>query len=98
FELRFRSNPLKNGKRIKVAGGLKIGFMVNQHDKFKNDDGDKFKTYIFPNLKTWRFTVTGRIAYGKVGASRGYSLSSLFDDGRGPTVTPLSIGISIIPF
>ena len=97
-EFRVRTNENAKGNRFKLALGAKLGRTVNVHDKFIADNGDKFKTYIFPNVRDWRYGVTGRIGYGKVTLSGFYSLVSLFDTNAGEDVTPISVGISIIPF
>lgn len=97
-ELRFRTNENAKGNRFKLAIGAKIGRKVNFHTKRIDENGDRFKAYVFPNVRDWRYGVTGRIGYGKVTISGYYSLVPLFEDNRGVELTPISIGISIIPF
>lgn len=107
FEVRFRSKPHKNGKRIAASVGFKIGWLVQSHTKTKVDEdyffqgvnfGSKQKTYDIPNLTKFRYGLTARVGYANFYLSFFYSLTPLFIEGRGTQATPISVGIGISPF
>ncbi len=107
FEVRFRSKPHKNGKRIAASVGFKIGWLVQSHTKTKTDEDliyqginfrDKIKTYDIPNLTKFRYGATARVGYANFYLSFFYSLTPLFKDGRGTEATPISVGIGFSPF
>ena len=107
FEVRFRSNPHKNGKRIAASVGFKLGWLVQSHTKTRTDDDffyqginfrEKIKTYDIPNLTKFRYGVTARVGYANFYLSFFYSLTPLFVEGRGTEAVPISIGIGVSPF
>lgn len=107
FEIRFRSNAHKNGKRIAASIGFKLGWLVQSHTKTKTDqdyivDGVNFrrkiKTYDIPNLTPFRYGLTARIGYANFYLNFFYSLTPLFKDGYGTDAVPISIGIGVSPF
>lgn len=107
FEVRFRSNAHRNGKRIAASVGFKLGFLVQSHTKTETAEdymvdgvniGEKFKTYDIENLNWLRYGVTARVGYANFYLNFFYSLTSLFQDGRGTEATPISIGIGVSPF
>lgn len=107
FEVRFRSKPHKNGKRIAASVGFKLGFLVQSHTKTKTDEdyyyqgvnfGRKIKTYDIPNLTEFRYGVTARVGYANFYLNFFYSLTPLFRDGFGTPAVPISIGIGVSPF
>ena len=106
-EVRFRSNPHKNGKRIAASVGFKLGWLVQSHTKTKVDEdyyfqgvnyGRKVKTYDIPNLTKFRYGLTARIGYANFYLNFFYSLTPLFLEGRGTRAVPISIGIGVSPF
>lgn len=106
-EVRFRSNPHKNGKRIAASIGFKLGWLVQSHTKTKVDEdyffqgvnfGEKVKTYDVPNLTKFRYGLTARIGYANFYLNFFYSLTPLFTEGRGTQAVPISIGIGVSPF
>ena len=106
-EVRFRSKPHKNGKRIAASVGFKLGWLVQSHTKTKVEDdyfykgvnfGRKIKTYDIPNLTKFRYGLTARIGYANFYLNVFYSLTPLFVDGRGSRAVPISIGIGVSPF
>ena len=107
FEVRFRSNPHKNGKRIAASVGFKVGWLVQSHTKTRTDEDffyqginfrKKVKTYDIPNLTKFRYGLTARVGYAKFYLSFFYSLTPLFIEGRGTDAIPLSVGIGMSPF
>lgn len=107
FEVRFRSKPHRNGKRIAASVGFKLGFLVQSHTKTQTEEdymvdgvniGDKFKSYDIENLTFFRYGVTARVGYANFYLNFFYSLTPLFNAGRGTEATPISIGIGVSPF
>jgi len=107
FEVRFRSKPHRNGKRIAASLGFKLGFLVQSHTKTETEEdymvdgvniGSKFKSYDIENLTFFRYGLTARVGYANFYLNFFYSLTPLFNQGRGTEATPISIGIGVSPF
>ena len=102
-ELRFRSNPDDDRKSFKVAIGAKIGTLVNAHVKGKellNSADNTVNDYILKeNSKRYfnktRLSVMGRIGYGNFTLFASYAITPVFREGVGPTVRPLTFGLSL---
>ena len=102
-ELRFRSNPDDDRKSFKVAIGAKIGTLVNAHVKGKellNSADNTVNDYILKeNIKRYfnktRLSVMGRIGYGNFTLFASYAITPVFREGVGPTVRPLTFGLSL---
>jgi len=94
LELRFRT---KSDNVFRIAVGGKIGYEINNHIKHV-DEGFKTKTFNIDNINKLRYGITARVGYKMFNAYVYYGLSTLFEDKLGPEMTPLSIGISLIPF
>ncbi len=99
-EFRFHA---KNG--IRSAIGFKAGFLIESHSKYIGDDyltgsDDKLHVKIkdVPNISEFRYGVTARFGWKFVNLTGFYSLSNLFNDGKGPEMYPVSVGISLMPF
>jgi hypothetical protein len=90
-ELRFRT---KGKKPLGLAVGAKGGYLVNFHTKFKNED-NTFKTKGLDQAEQFRYGLTGRISYGRLGVHAWYSMSTLLKSGKGEEIVPYSIGISL---
>jgi hypothetical protein len=93
LELRLRSNENKKGHRFKLNAGFLAGYLLQSHTKYDDANG-KFKTYGIDHLNKFQYGITGRIGYNKIAASYYYSLVNVFEDGKGPELTPYSIGIT----
>ena len=107
IEVRFRSKPFKNGKRIAASVGFKLGWLVQSHTKSKTDQDlyfnginfrDKIKTYDIPNLTKFRYGMSARVGYAKFYVNFFYSLTPLFIEGKGTEAIPISVGIGFSPF
>ncbi len=97
FELRFRTNPNEKGFSWKFYPGFKVGYLSGSHDRQVFND-DKYKWFIFPDISSLRYGPTFRVAYGKVGLFGFYGLNGFFNDGMGPEMNQLSIGLTLMPF
>jgi hypothetical protein len=99
LELRFRTKPSPKNNSFKIALGFKAGILADGKTKVKQKDpqGDLkvYKEKRFEDLNRFRYGVTLRIGYGPINVVGYYALSKIFDNGRGPSITPYSIGLSL---
>jgi hypothetical protein len=106
IEFRFRSKPNAKDNSWKFAVGFKAGLLIHNKWKYKGEEVRqgpafeegrevKFKEYNIENLNRFRYGVTARAGYGVWNVFAFYGISELFKEGRGPGMTPLSIGVSI---
>ncbi len=97
-EFRFKSE-----KGFRFAIGVKAGFMLSAHTKYKGDNPAggrdiKIKEGKLPNLENWRYGPTVQIGYKWINFMGFYSLSTIFDETAGPAIYPVSFGIALRPF
>ena len=100
FELRFKSKS-----EFRIAVGFKFGFLMKAQTKYKGhnyiegtSDQVIIKTGKFNFVEKNRYGFTGRIGYKWLNLWAYYQLSTLFEEGKGPAMYPISIGITVIPF
>lgn len=104
LELRFMTNPNKRGRSFKLGVGFKAGLLIGNHTKYHGEDlngsGEivKYKTYHIKNLTPYRYGITAKIGFGKFLINGYYSLTGLFENNKGQDITPVSIGLTIIPY
>ncbi len=101
LELRIRSNPDKNNNRWKIAFGLRGGYLLNGHSKYRGQDLSqnttdiiKVKDLRLPNINRYRLGTTVRLGYGTFNLVGFYALTELFEADRGPGIQQFSIGIA----
>ena len=102
-ELRYRFNPDNDRKSVKLAVGAKVGLLINAHVKgtnLQNSGGQTINDYTAKEsskryLTKQRLSVMGRIGVGSFSLFASYSVSPLFQEGLGPAIHPLSIGLNI---
>jgi hypothetical protein len=73
------------------VGGVKLG----SHTKVKHD-GTKDKDRSGFNINSFKYDACVRIGYKDIGLFAKYSLTPLFKTGKGPELTPFTIGISFL--
>ena len=103
LELRYSSRPDDNKKSVKAALGVKVGMLANAHTKgntLENKSGKtindyKVKEYSKQYFNKNRIAATGRIGYGHFSLFGTYSLTTLFKEGLGPTVRPITVGLAL---
>jgi hypothetical protein len=103
LELRYTTNPENTSKGFKVAGGFKIGTMLNAHNKGKdlqNKGGNTINDYTAKEsskrfFNTTRVSATFRIGFGNFTVFGNYQLTNLLRDGAGPVIHPYSIGLTL---
>lgn len=100
IELRYKS---KDGFRL--AAGFKFGFLIHSHTKYKGGDflGEtqdlvKYKKGKIAFLAKNRYGFMARIGYKWLNLWGYYQLSTLFEEGSGPEMYPISLGLTLIPF
>ncbi len=105
IELRYRSKPDLNGNSIKVAVGVRLGYLLNSHVKYRGTDYTALdrgtiteKLITIQNLSTLRYGLTARVGYSVVSLQFYYGLNPLFQLNRGPAMYPFSVGISFNGF
>jgi hypothetical protein len=100
LEIRYKSKS-----EFRVAIGFKFGFLIMGHSKYKGDDFLSqnqdlviYKKKKINYLENNRYGFTARIGYKWLNLYGYYQLSTLFQEGKGPEMYPISVGITIIPF
>ena len=102
LELRFRTKPNEKNKSFKLAVGVKGGLLLASKVKYVGEGTTfglpqqeiKKKEFKVPNIDNLRYGLTFRVGYGPINAQVFYGLSTLFESGLGPQMSPLNIGIS----
>jgi len=90
--------PVNNhSNKIFVSGGVEGGLNIGAHTKIKWDDKKEKERGGF-NLNTLKYAVVGRIGLKNISLYASYNLTPLFKDGKGPDLTPFTIGIGLINF
>lgn len=79
--------------RIYVNAGVVGGVRIGSHTKVKYGD-EKEKDRSGFHMNAFNYAATARVGYKDVGLFATYSLTPLFEDGKGPKLTPFTIGIS----
>ncbi|MDA3927455.1 MAG: hypothetical protein PF541_00750 [Prolixibacteraceae bacterium] len=79
--------------RLFIAGGLIGGVKLGEHTKTKIGD-NKVKDKGDFNISPLRWGYTARIGFEDMGIYATYYNTPLFEDGKGPTTTPLTIGLT----
>jgi hypothetical protein len=103
IELRYRFNPENDARSVKLAIGAKVGTLLsaktkgtnlqNSAGQTLNDYTEKEKSKRF--FSRQRLSLTGRVGYGAFTLFASYSVTPVFKEGLGPTVRPLSIGLTL---
>jgi hypothetical protein len=93
--LEFQIPVNKSESRIFVNAGLVGGVKIGSHTKVKyGDTKDKDRSGF--NLNSFRYAATARVGCKGLSLYATYSLNSMFQTGKGPELTPFSIGISFL--
>lgn len=88
--------PVNNNEgRLFINGGIVGGVKIGSHTKVKYGD-NKEKDRSGFNLNSFNYAATARIGYKDICLFAKYSLTPLFEDGKGPDLTPFTIGISFL--
>lgn len=103
IELRYSFRPDDNKRSVKLAIGAKVGTLLAAHTKGKtlqnkaNTTLNDYKTkdYSKRYFNTNRLSLTARAGIGNFSLFGSYQVTTLFKEGVGPTVRPLTVGLTI---
>ena len=98
IELKFRTE-----KGFKLGIGLKGGYLIDSKEKYKGNrpsDGQNVltKTKDLYQMESFAIGATLRIGYKWVSLFGYYQFTKIFRQGRGPSMYPVSLGLTITPF
>jgi len=93
--LEFQIPVNQNEGRLYINAGIVGGVKIGSHTKVKHGD-TKDKDHSSFNLNSFNYAATARIGYKDIGLFAKYSLTSLFESGKGPELTPFTVGISFL--
>ncbi len=93
--LEFQIPVNHNEGRLFINGGIIGGVKIGSHTKVKyGDKKDKDRSGF--NLNSFNYAATARIGYKDISLFAKYNLTPLFQTGKGPDLTPFTIGISFL--
>ncbi len=93
--LEFQVPVNHNEGRLFVNAGIIGGVKIGSHTKVKyGDKKDKDRSGF--NLNSFKYEASARIGYKDICLFANYSLTPLFQSGKGPELTPFTIGISFL--
>ncbi|MBA2422462.1 MAG: outer membrane beta-barrel protein [Chitinophagales bacterium] len=102
IELHVHTKSNEKGRSFLIAPGFRAGLLVGNFWKLKytgeQPGQSRIKVYCIENLTPFSYGLSLRLMYYKFGIYGYYSLSNLFESGRGPAIMPVSLGITISPF
>jgi len=86
--------PLRHGNsHLYLAGGVIGGLNIGSHTKIKYGKEKEKERRNF-SINPFKYDLTGRIGFGDFCIFANYSMTSLFKEGKGPELYPLTFGIS----
>ena len=101
FEFRLRTMNKTTEKKMKYNFrfylGFKAGILVNDHLKI-SDNISKRKIFDLPNTLPYRYGPTIRVGLNKIAFVGFYSLTTVFKQNQGTSLTPFNVGISWMRF
>lgn len=80
-----------------VIGGVKLGSSTKQYYTMLGHEFHDLKHDDY-NLFPFKLDATVRVGYGNLTMFATYSLTPLFEYGKGPELYPFTVGIRIVPF
>lgn len=80
--------------RVYVNAGVVGAVKTDSHTKVKYGK-TKNKDHSGFNINSFKYAATARIGYDKLGFFGTYSMTPLFESGKGPELTPFTLGFSI---
>ncbi len=97
--LEFNTNNTDASNSFHIAAGMEFGYNVfsNLLKQKYEADGHKIKTRQEDdfNINPFRYDIIGRIGYGNFTLFGKYSLSTLFEKGKGPVLYPFTAGLNL---
>ncbi|HAH25343.1 MAG TPA: hypothetical protein DCL77_16575 [Prolixibacteraceae bacterium] len=93
--LEFQIPVNQNEGRVYINAGIVGGVKLGSHTKVQYGNA-KDKDHSGFNMNAFKYAATARIGYKNIGLFGTYSLTPLFESGKGPDLTPFTIGISLL--
>jgi hypothetical protein len=88
--------------KFRVSIGIKLGYLLDAKTKYKGDDDRGFESTVkyreVEHVEKFRFGPTIRFGYDWFQIMGYYSVTQVFEKGLGPEVSPISVGITFMPF
>jgi hypothetical protein len=88
--------------KIRVSVGVKLGYLLDAKTKYKGDDTDGFQSTVkyrkVEHVDKFRFGPTIRFGYNWFQIMGYFSVTQIFEKGLGPELSPVSVGITFMPF
>jgi hypothetical protein len=91
--LEFQIPVNQNEGRIFINAGILGAVKIGSHTKVKHGDS-KDKDHDGFNINSFKYDATARVGYKDFGLYAKYSLIPLFENGKGPELTPFTVGFS----
>lgn len=95
----------KSTNKFHTTLGFKVGWNINDHWKYKGNyfdteetDPEKIKWMGLTNIQKIHYGPYVTIGYKWFGLSAFYQIPSIFTEGLGPEIRPVSVGITFKPF
>jgi hypothetical protein len=80
--------------RIYISTGVIGGIRIGSHTKIKHGDiKEKDHSDFYVNL--FKYSATARVGFNNISLFANYGLNNVFEKGRGPELTPFTIGFAI---
>lgn len=93
---------LKTKNNIRVSLGGKLSYVVDAKTKYKGDKLDGYQIIMkekqVSNIDKFQFSPYLRVGYSWFHVVCYYSVTQIFEKGKGPEVYPISLGITFMPF
>jgi hypothetical protein len=101
--LNYVSKPDRFSKSFKVSLGMRFGYLVNSHTKYRGsnittNESEKVKTFNIPFSNKYRFDANFTFGYDWVYVMANYGLNTYITEGKGPKHSSFSVGIGIVGF
>lgn len=97
--LHFETNPKKLKKSFHFGVGAYVGVRLGSNLKTRTSDRDKNKIVDNFSLNDFNYGLRAELGYGPINLYAKYAFLDLFKEGQGmPSLTPFSVGFTIIPF
>lgn len=91
----------EKNKSFHLSAGAIFGMNLQTKMKYKynlNGDSKKEKDKDSFNTNTFRTSLTARVGYGWFTMFATYSLTPLFENGKGPEIHPFTVGVTLLGF
>jgi hypothetical protein len=82
-------------RAFNIGMGGFVGYRVDSYTKIKQDNGDKLRNHAGFYLNNFQYGVIGNVGLARLNLFVKYNLNNTFQTGRGPSIHPLSFGITI---